>query len=82
MHGWRWVACQPVLTGLAAYVVSDVLDCAAVCRGFFAKHGFLHHRRPRHWHSDECKECDPMKALVWTAIANGLVAGPTVAMVL
>ena len=34
MHGWRWVACQPVLTGLAAYIVCDVLACAPVCRGF------------------------------------------------
>ena len=76
------MACRPVLTGLAAYVVSDVLDCAAVCRGFFAKHGFLHHRRPWHWHADECLECNPMKALAWTAIVNGAVAEPSVAMVL
>ena len=76
------MACRPVLTGLAAYVVSDVLDCAAVCRGFFAKHGFLHHGRPRDWHSDECLECNPMKALAWTAIVNGAVAEPSVAMML
>jgi len=55
--------------------------CSSLSR-FFAKHGFLHHRRPWHWHADECLECNPMKALAWTAIANGAVAEPSVAMVL
>lgn len=75
----------PVLAGSAAYAVSDVLGWrSGLSRGFHEARGFYTIIIVATGIGTlmSALELDPMKALVWSAIVNGVIAVPIMAVML
>lgn len=75
----------PVLAGLAAYAVSDVVGWrSGLSRGFHEARGFYTIIIVATGIGTlmSTLELDPMKALVWSAIVNGVIAVPIMAVML